>query len=42
VSTTSRLIDAGKILEIQVMDYLIIGRGSFVSLRERFTKLEWQ
>ena len=41
-STTKRIIDAGKLLDIPVKDHLVIGRGSFVSLRERFTELQWE
>jgi DNA repair protein RadC len=32
---TKRLITAGKILGIEVMDHLIIGGGEFLSLREQ-------
>lgn len=32
---TSRLIDAGKILGIGVLDHIVIGDGRFVSLKER-------
>jgi DNA repair protein RadC len=32
---TSQLVEAGRLLDIEVLDHLIIGRGRFVSLRER-------
>lgn len=32
--TTERLVDAGKILGIQVMDHIIIGHDRYVSLKE--------
>jgi len=35
VALTRRLVDAGKLLEIAVLDHLIIGENRFVSLRER-------
>ena len=35
VSVTSQLVVAGKLLDIEVLDHLIIGRQRFVSLRER-------
>lgn len=35
VALTRRLIDAGKLLEIDVLDHLVIGQNRFVSLRER-------
>ncbi len=35
ISVTRHLVDAGKILGIQVMDHIVIGDGRFVSLRER-------
>ena len=31
---THRLIDAGEILDISVLDHLIIGHGSYVSLKK--------
>ena len=34
LQTTKRLIDAGKIIDIHVLDHVIIGRPDFVSLRE--------
>jgi len=34
LSITKRLVDAGRILGISVQDHVIIGRGSFVSVRE--------
>lgn len=35
ISLTSRLVEAGQIVGIDVLDHLIIGDGSFVSLKER-------
>ncbi len=32
---TARLVEAGKLLGIEVLDHIIIGDGSFTSLRER-------
>jgi DNA repair protein RadC len=34
VQLTRRLIDAGEILGIQVLDHIIVGDGRYVSLRE--------
>lgn len=35
LQVTSQLVDAGKLLNIAVLDHVIVGDGSFVSLRER-------
>ncbi|HNT74378.1 MAG TPA: DNA repair protein RadC [Anaerolineae bacterium] len=35
VALTRRLVDAGKLVEIDVLDHLVIGRNRYVSLRER-------
>jgi DNA repair protein RadC len=35
VALTRSLVEAGKVLDLQVLDHLIIGQGRFVSLRER-------
>jgi DNA repair protein RadC len=35
VVVTRQIIDAGKLLDIDVLDHLIIGQGRFTSLRER-------
>ena len=35
VSVTRQIVKAGKLLGIEVLDHVIIGRGSFVSLKER-------
>ena len=32
---TSQLVEAGKLLDVEVLDHLVIGRGTFVSLKER-------
>ncbi|MCG2809667.1 MAG: hypothetical protein L6275_05030, partial [Candidatus Portnoybacteria bacterium] len=33
--TTKRLVEAGKILEIEVVDHIIVTRNSFLSFKER-------
>jgi DNA repair protein RadC len=33
--TTKRLVAAGKLLDIDVLDHIVIGQGRFVSMRER-------
>jgi DNA repair protein RadC len=35
VAVTRAIVQAGKILDINVLDHLVIGRGRFVSLKER-------
>ncbi len=35
VALTRRLVDAGKLMEISVLDHVVIGRNRYVSLRER-------
>jgi DNA repair protein RadC len=35
VTLTRRLIEAGKLLEVEVLDHLVVGQTRFVSLRER-------
>jgi len=35
VSVTKLVVEAGKLLDIDVLDHLVIGANSFVSLRER-------
>lgn len=35
VSITRSIVEAGRLLDIQVLDHLVIGRGRFVSLKER-------
>lgn len=35
VALTRAIVQAGKMLDIQVLDHLVIGRGQFVSLKER-------
>lgn len=35
VHVTRQVIDAGKLLDIDVLDHLVIGRGRFVSMREQ-------
>ena len=35
VATTAALVRAGELLGIEVLDHIIIGRGTFISLKER-------
>ena len=35
IRVTREIVKAGKLLDIQVLDHLVIGRGRFVSLKER-------
>jgi DNA repair protein RadC len=35
IALTRQLVDAGRLLGIEVLDHLVIGDGTFVSLRER-------
>lgn len=35
ISVTSELVKAGRLLDIECLDHIIIGRGSYVSLKER-------
>ena len=35
IETTQRLINAGSILGIRVLDHVIIGDGRYISLREQ-------
>lgn len=35
VSVTRAIVEAGKLLDIQVLDHVVVGRGAFVSLKER-------
>jgi DNA repair protein RadC len=35
VAITKRLVEAGKLLEIEVLDHIIIGHGRYASLKER-------
>ncbi len=35
VAVTRQLVDAGKLLDVEVLDHLVIGQGRWVSLRER-------
>jgi len=35
ISTTRRVVESGKLLNIDVLDHLIIGDGRFISLKER-------
>jgi DNA repair protein RadC len=35
VAITRALIEAGKLLDVELLDHIIIGRGRFVSLKER-------
>ncbi len=35
VAVTRAITQAGKLLDIEVLDHLVIGRGRFVSLKDR-------
>ena len=35
VAVTRQIVDAGKLLDVDVLDHLVIGRQRFVSLKER-------
>ena len=35
VRVTERIVEAGKLLDVDVLDHLIIGNQRFVSLKER-------
>jgi DNA repair protein RadC len=35
VQVTRTLVEAGKIMDIEVLDHLVIGRQKYVSLKER-------
>ena len=35
IALTRRLVDAGKLIEVDVLDHLVIGNNCYVSLRER-------
>ena len=35
VAITRGIVQAGKLLDVDVLDHIIIGRGKFVSLKER-------
>jgi DNA repair protein RadC len=35
IALTRAIVQAGKLLDIEVLDHLVIGRGRFVSLKER-------
>jgi DNA repair protein RadC len=35
LAVTRNLIEAGRLLDIPVLDHVVIGRGRFVSMREQ-------
>lgn len=37
IETTSRLVKAGELLGVKVLDHVIIGDGRFLSLKEKGT-----
>ncbi|HKF38571.1 MAG TPA: JAB domain-containing protein [Ktedonobacteraceae bacterium] len=39
IEVTRALVEAGKLLEIELLDHLIIGQGVWMSMRER--QLGW-
>lgn len=35
ILVTRQIVEAGRLLDVEVLDHLVIGRGSYVSMRER-------
>jgi DNA repair protein RadC len=35
ISVTERIVEAGRLLDIEVMDHIVIGGGKFVSMRDQ-------
>jgi DNA repair protein RadC len=35
IAITRAIVQAGKLLDVEVLDHLVIGRGRYVSLKER-------
>lgn len=35
ILVTRQIVDAGKLLDVDCLDHLVIGHGSYVSMRER-------
>ena len=35
VSITKNLVEAGKLLDIEVVDHLVVGQGRYISMREK-------
>jgi DNA repair protein RadC len=35
VLVTRQIVEAGKLLDIETLDHLVIGQGRYVSMRER-------
>jgi DNA repair protein RadC len=35
IAVTGRIVEAGELMDVDIMDHLIIGRRRFVSMRER-------
>jgi DNA repair protein RadC len=35
ILVTRQIVEAGNLLDVEVLDHLVIGQGRFVSLRER-------
>ena len=35
VAITNTLVEVGKLLDIEIVDHLVIGQGSYVSMREK-------
>jgi DNA repair protein RadC len=35
ILVTRQIVEAGKLLDIDILDHLVIGRGRYVSMRER-------
>jgi DNA repair protein RadC len=41
VLLTREIVEAGKLLDVAVLDHLVIGQGKFVSMRERGLVATW-
>lgn len=41
IALTRQLVEAGRLMQIDVVDHIVVGRGRWVSLRERGTGFEW-
>jgi DNA repair protein RadC len=35
IELTKRMVEAGKLMDIEVLDHIIIGDGEYISLKER-------
>jgi DNA repair protein RadC len=41
VAVTRAIVQAGKLLDVEVLDHLVIGQGRWVSLKERGLGALW-